>query len=430
MGAPVPRVAAAVIALLLAASALVAQPDPIPSTLSERVIDVEAAQHAKKIEHSFRPWQAPLLPFLVFGRVMEKGFIAVDRNHLLEKAQYYMAEHDRGFKPLFGGLGIGTGFALGVEYYRNDFLRRGGRIGIPLRASTLLYQDYGVDLSLPADSSQRVSLDANAHYRVRSQDDFFGLGNGSRAGDRTSYMLQSRQFSFGPRFELTRRLHFNARFGYNSTSVFDGKDARFPVITARFARSQVPGLRNGARLWAGEVSLVHDTRDVPGRPRSGGYHRLEAGWRQSGDSNDFGFWRYRVEAERYLPLGSRNRVLALRFLGITNQARGGSAVPFFEQVILGGSSTLRGFREFRFYDTSGVMMSAEYRYNLNAYADMVLFVDQGQVARQPGDFSWSGLRTGYGGGLRFLNQSGTPFKILLGRSNEGTRIYFSLGGTF
>jgi len=60
----------------------------------------------------------------------------------------------------------------------------------------------------------------------------------------------------------------------------------------------------------------------------------------------------------------------------------------------------------------------------------VLFVDQGQVARQPGDFSWSGLRTGYGGGLRFLNQSGTPFKILLGRSNEGTRIYFSLGGTF
>jgi len=430
MGPPVPRVAAIVIAVLLAASALVAQSAATPATISERIIDIEAAQGAKQVEHSFRAWQAPLLPFLAFGRAMEKGFIAVDRNHLLDKAQYYVAEHGRGFKPLFGGLGIGTGFALGVEYYRNDFLRRGGRIGIPLRASTRLYQDYGIDVSLPVDSGQRVFFDADAHYRVRSQDDFFGLGNDSRAGDRTSYMLQSRQFSFGPRFELSRRLRFHARFGYSSTSVFDGKDARFPVITARFARSQIPGLRNGARLWAGEVSLIHDTRDVPGRPRSGGYHRLEAGRRQSGDANDYGFWRYRAEAERYLPLGSRNRVLALRFLGITNQARGGSAVPFFEQVVLGGSSTLRGFREFRFYDTSGVMMSAEYRYNLNAYADMVLFVDQGQVARQPGDFSWSGLRTGYGGGLRFLNQAGTPFKILLGRSNEGARIYFSLGGTF
>jgi len=117
-------------------------------------------------------------------------------------------------------------------------------------------------------------------------------------------------------------------------------------------------------------------------------------------------------------------------LGITNQARGGSSVPFFEQVILGGSSTLRGFREFRFCDTSGIMMSAEYRYNLNAWTDMVLFLDQGQVARQPGDFSWSSLRTGYGGGLRFLNEQGTPFKLLIGRSNEGTRVYFSLGGTF
>jgi len=430
MGPPVPRLAAIVIAVLLAASALLAQSTPLSSQPTERIIDVEAAQHAKQVEHSFRAWQAPLMPFLEFGHAMEKGFIAVDRNHLLDKAQYYVTEHGRGFKPLFGGLGVGTGFALGVEYYRNDFLRPGGRIGIPLRASTLFYQDYGIDLSLPVDSGQRVFFDANAHYRVRSQDDFFGLGNDSRAGDRTSYMLQSRQFTFGPRFQLSKRVRLTTNFGYRGTSVFDGKDARFPVITARFARNDIPGLRNGARMWLGEASLVHDTRDVPGRPRSGGYHRLAAAWQQSGDSGDYGFWRYQVEAERYLPLGSRNRVLALRFLGITNQARGGSSVPFFEQVILGGSSTLRGFREFRFYDTSGVMMSAEYRYNLNAWTDMVLFLDQGQVARQPGDFSWSGLRTGYGGGLRFLNQQGTPFKLLIGRSNEGTRVYFSLGGTF
>jgi len=397
---------------------------------AERIVNVETATRAKQREHGFQAQLFPLLPFRLLGQGMERGLIAVEKHHLLDKARYYMTEHERGFVPVFGRLGVGTGLALGFKYYRNDFLRRGGELDIPVRASSLLYQEYGLEVRLPLDSPQRVFWDAATYYRVRTQDDFFGLGNDSRVGDRTSYMLQSREVSFGPRFEFTPRLRVATRFGYRGTNVFDGKDRRFPVITQRFARAQIPGLRNGARQWIGGAELVHDGRDVPGRPRRGGYHRLAASWHQSGDSNDFGFWRYQVEAERYVPLGSRNRILALRFLGITNQARGGSAVPFFEQAILGGSSTMRGFREFRFYDLSGILISAEYRYNLNSFMDMLFFIDQGQVARQPGDFSWGGLRTGYGGGLRFLSAKATPFKILFGRSNEGTRFYFSLGGAF
>jgi len=396
----------------------------------ERIIDVAAAQRAKQREHSFRPRHIPLLPFSLVGRGMEKGLIAVDKHHLLDKARYYLAERDRGFLPLFGGLGVGTGITLGFKYYDNNFLRRGGQLDIPVRVSSLFYQEYGVAIGLPLDSRQRLFFDSAAYYRVRAQDDFFGLGNNSRVTDRTSYMLQAREVLFGPRFEFGHGLRLATQFGYRGTNVFDGKDRKFPVITRRFVRSTIPGLENGARQWIGGAELLHDGRDIPGRPRKGGLHRFAARWHQSSDDNDFGFWRYEVEAERYLPLGSRNRTLALRFLGVTNQARGGSAVPFFEQAILGGSLTMRGFREFRFYDLSAVLATAEYRYNLNSFMDIVLFVDQGQVARQPGDFSWRGLRTGYGIGMRFLSQKSTPFKIVFGRSNEGTRIYFSMGATF
>ncbi len=395
-----------------------------------RVIDVEAARRVKHREHSFRIHRLPLLPIQLLGRGMEKGLVTVDRHHLLDQAQYYMMERERGLVPLFGGLGIGTGFTLGAKYYHNNFLRPGGRLDIPARVSSLLYQEYGLAASIPLDSRQRVFFDSGVYYRVRTQDDFFGLGNDSRLGDRTSYMLKARDVFFGPRFELARGLRLVTQLGYRDTDIFDGKDRRFPVITARFSPGRIPGLGDGARQWVGGAALVYDGRDVPERPRRGGYHRFAAGWHQSADSNDFGFWRYEVEAQRYVPLWSRSRTLALRFLGITNQARGGSSVPFFEQAILGGSNTMRAFREFRFRDLSGILMSAEYRYNLNSFMDLVLFLDEGQVAREPGDFGWRGLRTGYGIGFRFLTSRSTPFKIVFGRSREGTRIYFSMGATF
>lgn len=409
-------------------STVPAQPSAPVSPI--RIIDVDAARRAKQREHSFEARQTPLFPFILLGKGMEKGLVAVEERHLIEKARHYMAEHESGFVPLLGGLGIGTGFTLGLKYYRNDFLRPGGRLDIPLRISALLYQEYGAAINIPLDSGRKVFFDTGAYYRVRTQDDFFGPGNTSRDTDRTTYMLRSREFFGGPRFELGHGVKLVTQFGYRGAHVFDGKDPRYPVITRRFSRQVIPGLRDGAREWIAAGQLIHDGRDVPGRPRRGGYHRFGAGWHQSADSNDFGFWRYEAEAERYIPLGSRNRTLALRALGITNQVRGGSRVPFFEQAILGGARTMRGFREFRFYDLSAILGSAEYRYNLNSFMDLVLFVDQGQVFRQPGDFSWGGLRTGFGGGLRFLTEKGTPFKILYGRSNEGGRIYFSLGAAF
>ncbi len=395
-----------------------------------RIIDMEAARRAKQREHSFQVTQLPLVPFQFIGHHMEKGLLAVDRNHLLDKAQYYMTERERGFVPVFGNLGVGTGLTVGVKYYRNDFLHPGGHIEFPVRVSTLLYQEYGAALRMPVDSGQKIFFDAGAFYRVRARDNFFGLGNDSRSSDRTTYMLQSREIFLGPRFELPGNLRLVTRFGYVSTEVFDGKDARFPVISSRFYGAPIAGLFSGANEWVGGFELVHDTRDIPGRPRRGGYHSLAASWHQSADSRPYGFMRYELNAERYVPLGRRNRTLVLRFQGMSNQPGGGSGVPFFEQAVMGGLNTLRGFPECRFHDLSGMLISAEYRYNLNSYMELVAIVDAGEVARNPRDFTLSGLHASYGGGVRFLSKTSTPLKIMVAKSNEGTRVYFSIGATF
>lgn len=420
----------------LAAVAPAADPEASPSDSGSsqpaapaRVIDVAAARRAKEREHTFQFHQLPLVPFRYVGREIEKGLVAVDKHHLIDRAQYYMTEHDKGVVPLFGSLGIGTGLTLGAKYYRNDFLRPGGHFEIPVRVSSLLYQEYRAALRVPVESRQRVYFDAAATYRIRTSDNFFGLGNDSRPSDHSSVMFQTQEFFFGPRVELRRGWRFVAQFGFRSTEVFDGHDKNLPGIAEHFASQPIPGL-SGARETISRFELVHDTRDIPGRPRRGGYESLAASFHQSADLNAFDFWRYEVNAERYIPLGSRNRTLALRFQGTSNQASNASAVPFFDQAILGGYNTLRGFPEDRFHDLHGMLMTAEYRYNLNSFTDVVTFVDSGQVARRLSDFSWNRMHMSYGVGLRFLSSRSAPVKLMFARSEEGNRFYFLLGVTF
>lgn len=393
-----------------------------------RIIDVDWARRQKAKEHGIKLSEVPLLPFKVVGRGMRSGLIAVEDKHLLDKARYYMTERDRGILPMFGGMGIGTGLTLGAKYYVNDFVRPGGELDIIGRVSTLLYREFGAELKMPLTDSRRVFFDAASFYRVRTQDDFYGLGNETTTGGRTSYMTTAVEFLAGPRFQFTPQVSLNTRFGWRRTDADDGKDKAFPKISLVHSPLLTPGLGRSVGMFIGGAAFDHDGRDVPLKPRRGGYHHVSATW--FGGNEDFGFTRYLVEAQRFIPLGSRNRTFALRFLGVTNQARENRAVPFYEQFILGGSRTLRGYREFRFYDLSGMVMTGEYRFNLNPWMDLVLFADAGQVAREPGDFSWDGLRAGWGGGVRFLTATSTPFKVMIGRSREGTRIYFSMGSTF
>ncbi len=402
---------------------------PRPPATPARVIDVEAARRAKLREHSISLFEYPIYPFILLGRQVEKGLLLADRSHLMEKLDYYLSEHERGFLPLFGGLGEGSGLVGGVKYYRNDFLRPGGKLDIPVRFSSVLNRQFAVNVSVPLDSSRRLWFDGLTGYLVRTQDDFYGLGNDSQQATRTDYRQNVAEFFAGPRLMLTPRLQLASRFGWRDTGIDNGRRVRFPGVTQVFAPTELPGV-DGARMWIASGDLVYDCRDAPGRTHSGAYYRLGAGWHQSADSRDFAFWRYYGEARQYVPLFSPHRTLALRVLVTTNIPRRGSEVPFFEQAVLGGSRTFRSYRPFRFYDRSGLLATAEYRYNLNSVMDFFAFVEEGQVARQLGDMRWGGFRPGFGAGLMFGFSQTTPFRITIGQGREGTRWFVSLNSDF
>src|SRR5437867_3900088 len=196
-----PAVRAGLLCVLLAASAAAQSNDPRAAVrpAGERIIDVDAARQAKLREHGFHFFQVPLFPLVALDRGAKKGLLAVDRHHLLDKAGWFSGSHIKGFQPLFGGLGVRSGIAAGVRYYNNNFLGTGTRLSIPARISSRMYQEFGASISAPV-AKERVFFDGSAFYRVRTRDDFFGLGNNSTLGGRSNYMLKSREFGFGPRF--------------------------------------------------------------------------------------------------------------------------------------------------------------------------------------------------------------------------------------
>src|SRR5439155_16977770 len=100
-------------------------------------------------------------------------------------------------------------------------------------------------------------------------------------------------------------------------------------------------------------------------------------------------------------LGSKRKVLALRFIGNFNDPKGGSQIPFFRLAKLGDLSTLRGYGTYRFQARNSIASSIEYRYRLGRWMDAFLFNDWGQVFDHVSEINSKNLHATFGGGIQF-----------------------------
>lgn len=126
------------------------------------------------------------------------------------------------------------------------------------------------------------------------------------------------------------------------------------------------------------------------------------------------------------------RVVALR-------ARAGTItgkVPFNEQFFVGGSDTLRGYQDDRFWGKSYLSASAEYRHPLQKSFNAIIFVDYAGAWGGYGgvkDFTQDGkfkMHLGYGVGFSFKTPLG-PLRLDFGFNQRGgSRAHFQIGTSF
>lgn len=398
------------------------QPAQSQPASSERIIDEPMRPGVgKKIA------RIPLYPFIGLGNAFEKGLLAFEKHNVqirLAHSQRVLAEHHT--QLLFGGLGVGSGMAFGVNFFDDSFFHPNIRFDMPLRYSTGRYQQYEPTLNIALAENRALFFEVGWRFRARPKEDFFGLGPGSLEGDRSDYQLQDRRLhvAIGSQIRGTR-IQADAAYVNSGTSL--GNDNLYPDTSVVFPT--LPGLGRNASLVRWGLTGVHPHLDNEFDPHRG--YRLRGHWHRNDSLNsaNFNFFEYGGSGELYVPLGGP-RTLALRGIGDFRSGRNGGVVPFYVLPFLGGSKTMRGFREFRFHDNNAVLFNTEFRWRIWKLVDAVLFTDQGQVAARIRDMSLGNFEHSYGGGFRFRTTRGVMLRFDIASSREGPRYYIQFSPEF
>ena len=136
-----------------------------------------------------------------------------------------------------------------------------------------------------------------------------------------------------------------------------------------------------------------------------------------------------IEAQHYVPIFDKKRVIAVRAAVNHYQPDNGSTVPFYYILPLGGKDSIRGFADFRFRDLNAVLLNADIPLGgvVGRRHGRLLRCRHRCPAVEPTGIGR--LKQSWGIGLRF-----NTYKSVFMRteaafgSGEGTRLYVTFGG--
>lgn len=335
-----------------------------------------------------------------------------------------------------------SSFAGQIRVSDSNFRGTGQTIGLNLSQGVTGATGTSVDLDYVnpfidnRDTSMSVSLYSRLLYRF--QGNFFG-GNTTPTDERFTERRTGGAIAF------TRPIgrDLTASIGLRAEAI-NTSDVNTNTTTAF--------IQQDGTVAIGTFGLAMNRRDVDLDPSRGDWMNFtfEPGFSNiteiGGAVNDpailgnNSFYRTTLEYRTYWSdqpprgrqLDASRRVLALR-------ARYGfisGKVPFFEQYFAGGSDTLRGYDDDRFWGKQILLTSLEYRLPIQKSFSIIAFVDYGGAWGGYGSvnqFTQSDkfkLNIGYGLGASFKTPFG-PLRLDFGFNDRGkSRTHFMIGTSF
>jgi outer membrane protein assembly factor BamA len=328
------------------------------------------------------------------------------------------------WKPVGGGLGVGGG-------WRHDLFHRNARLALGAGISTRNYQMLMADVSLPYLLENRLEVGGYVVYRHNPQEDFWGLGNDSLEDNRVSFLVDYTDFQGRVIARPVPWFEAGLRAGHMDGTIGSGTDGRFPSIEELFTNETAPGLTDPQDFDYIELSGAIDYRDQDDNARAGGYYGLT--WREHSDtaSDRYSFRAVDLLLQQFFPIFDKKRVFAVQARLQATATDEGQEVPFYFKPTLGGSTSHRGFNDYRFRDDSVVYINAEYRWEAFSGLDMALFSDWGTVAPNIGRLKMTDLKNAYGIGFRFNTFRSVWYRIDIGfGGGEGVKAFFKFSKAF
>src|SRR5688572_317517 len=168
-----------------------------------------------------------------------------------------------------GSLTTGSGFAYGMGYRHRRLLDREGALNLWAAASLKKYWAAEARFDMPSLAAGRLMLGVRARRQSYPQEDFFGVGPGSRRGDHTTFQISNTIVGGQVGVRAAPRLTIGAGVEYSRPEVGRGRNTKVPTIEALFADSTAPGLGGGRNFVRTSAFLDFDYRQ-PKNARRGG----------------------------------------------------------------------------------------------------------------------------------------------------------------
>jgi hypothetical protein len=364
---------------------------------------------------------------------------ANERYHLTGRIRswFYNDAGTVGFYPLVffeTSPGVMVGMQLDWKMTSTDRLKLFAGIG-PSRRH--------VDGSLKSAGyfDDHVTFKLHGEYDSRPHSRFYGVGNADEIDVEDVAEMQLDPFGdvavksyYGDRLmraALIADVLVSGPFHvFAATSLADRKrssSSREPSIETVF---EIPMDAFDATYRSGyaELELRYDTRGPlsmwqPAQVTSKGSLAAAYGGPGVLDSG-FVFWRYGIDAQHYMTIGSGPRVLSARVEAEAISAEA-TEVPFTELPSLGGRTWLRGYATDRFRDRVAAVGSLEYQWDLSRMLYASLFVDAGRVYSALDELTFDGMRVGYGIALEGHSRNNLLARVSMASSIDGG-LYFNL----
>ncbi|CAH2029962.1 BamA/TamA family outer membrane protein [Trichlorobacter ammonificans] len=316
-------------------------------------------------------------------------------------------------------------------------------------------RDHSLEFNIA--QSQKVNYDYEAKYRDTSlqggdlelnafvgwfadgSSRFYGFQARTPVSQETNYTNREFVYNISATWFLGRHYYLELGHRFRNVSIHGGAVKNVPFIRDRFSNAEVPGL-DGFTTHAPRISLIYSTLDSRPLATFGGYARItfEPTIKALGGTADYR--HYEVEAKGYIPKGEDKRFISV-FRIMYNQTLGdtdSTKVPFLEQSILGGETTLRGYGRNRFIDNSFLLLNLEERIRLfrweifNVVADWEIapFVDLGAVMESFDKATSKNFEFNPGVGFRATVRPNIVGRVDLGIGRDGPAIYVGLGYPF
>ena len=320
------------------------------------------------------------------------------------------------------------GFGFGGRGVVKNLMKKNESFDMILFASTLGEQWYVFTFSIPDFEIRQgtrypAACDIKLEFDKFLKSNFFGFGNDSEDNDfqfPKEFIKLEMTFSRA----LTEKVIGEAGWFFNHTSIYGYRYIYDDMNVEPVMHQDIPG--SGARITSYVTARLRwDTRDSQIHPRKGIKLALNADFAGKALGGDYNFSRYRLEFSAYLSFWNRNHVLAARVWG---QHIEGTA-PYYEQSVIGGGDTGRGFKKDRFIDDAMCLVSLEYRCIITRKLGGILFADTGRVYPGINYFDFSAWKTSTGWGLRYYLEN-FVVRFDMGISREGTRLFFNFGHVF